>query len=241
MALLLFVPTHPVDGWVVRQTQSGASGLLHAATTYPRRGAFATSNGQAMMGSAIDLDFSCTASIGNHPLLLSVDASASASNGVSNIGLGVAFLLVLAAGLFAYLTQSVVPEQMNALALLVRDKEPERWEELLSQLAPGERMRDRSDLMAELTTVGLQLMKKESEVDMKRLLAFLRQKGEERSGQPDEDENTIGDRGAIEDMLGCPIVDFVDKVERNADSLYLTDTRRELADLLKQEFIINSK
>ena len=193
------------------------------------------------MAPADDFDLFCTASIGNHPLLLSVDVSASASNGASIIGLGVALLLALAAGVFAYLTQSVVPEQMNALALLVRDREPERWEELRSQLAPGERMRDRSNLLAELTTVGLQLMKEESEDDMERLLVLLRQKSEAPSGEPDEDENTLGDSGAIEDMLGCPIVDFVEKVERNADSVYVTDTRRELADLLKQEFIVTPK
>ena len=44
-------------------------------------------------------------------------------------------------------------------------------------------------------------------------------------------------REPIEATVGCTIEEFCTKVDNNKDSKFLTDTRKELAELLQQEFL----
>mmetsp|Transcript_20584 Transcript_20584/g.23619 ORF Transcript_20584/g.23619 Transcript_20584/m.23619 type:complete len:231 (-) Transcript_20584:84-776(-) len=162
-------------------------------------------------------------------VLLATDFSAPVPDGIINIVYGILIIAILIAAFTTYISRSFVPEQMNSVALMVRDQTPEKWDEIQSKLNQGERVRDRPDLMAELVEAGIGLMKEETDEEMTLLINLLKKKG--------SDENTIIERASIESVVGCSIEDFVRKAETNADSQYMTDTRLLLAELLKQEFL----
>lgn len=164
-------------------------------------------------------------------LMLGLDFSSQVSDDVRNVVIGIVVIMVLVSALSVYVTQSVVPEQMNNLALMVKKEYPERWQELESKLNEGERMRDRPDLMTELTEIGMTMMKDESEQEMKRLVIMIN----ETKKQGDKDVDSL--RQTIEATLGCSIEDFVSKAETNSGSKFLSDDRKELSELLKVEFV----
>ena len=163
--------------------------------------------------------------------MLGLDFSSQVSDDVRNVVIGIVVIMVLVSALSVYVTQSVVPEQMNNLALMVKKEYPERWQELESKLNEGERMRDRPDLMTELTEIGMTMMKDESEQEMKRLVIMIN----ETKKQGDKDVDSL--RQTIEATLGCSIEDFVSKAETNSGSKFLSDDRKELSELLKVEFV----
>jgi hypothetical protein len=164
-------------------------------------------------------------------LMIGLDFSSQVDDGVRNVVIGIVLIMVLASALAVYVTQSVLPVQMNNLALMVQKEYPERWQELESKLNEGERMRDRPDLMTELTEIGVTMMKEESEQEMKKLVIMIN----ETKKQGGEDIDSL--REPIEATLGCSIEDFVSKAETNSGSKYLTDDRKELSELLKAEFV----
>jgi hypothetical protein len=163
-------------------------------------------------------------------LMLGLDPSFQVGDGVRNAVIGIVVVVVLVSAVSLYIKQSLIPEQMNTLALMVREKYPDRWRDLESKLNEGERIRDRSDLMAELAEIGVMMMKDESEQEMKELIVVIKEK----KSQGGEDIDSL--REPIEASLGCTIEAFVSKAETNADSKYFTDADKELSELLKAEF-----
>jgi hypothetical protein len=178
----------------------------------------------------LGLDFSAQVGSGSS-LMLGLDFSSQVDDGVRNLVLGIVVIMVLVSALSVYVTQSVLPEQMNNLAVMVKEEYPERWQELESKLNEGERIRDRPDLMTELTEMGVTMMKDESEQEMKSLIVMINEKKSQGG------EGIYIMREPIEATLRCSIEDFVSKAETNADSEYLTNDRKELSELLKAEFV----
>jgi hypothetical protein len=164
-------------------------------------------------------------------LMLGLDLNSRVSDDVRNVVIGIVVIMVLVSALSVFVTQSVLPEQMNNLALMVKAEYPERWQELESKLNEGERIRDRLDLMTELTEIGVSIMKEESEQEMKQLVIMINESKKEGG------EDTDSLREPIEATLGCSIEDFVSKAETNSDSRNLSDDRKELSELLKAEFV----
>jgi hypothetical protein len=172
------------------------------------------------------------ASVHSHSFffLLSLDFGAQASDGVRTAVFGVVGVLLFLAAASTYIAQAVVPEQMNNMALMVQESKPEIWDEITSQLQEGERVRDRPDLMTQLTDAAVDLMKDETEEELKRLAIMIRaQKDFDMDGMEALREN-------IEGAVGCTIDEFVQRVEANKDSKFLSAGRRELAELLQVEF-----
>jgi hypothetical protein len=163
--------------------------------------------------------------------MLGLDFSSQVGDGTRNLVIGIVVIMVLVSALSVYVTQSLLPQQMNTLALMVKEEYPERWQELESKLNEGERMRDRPDLMTELTEIGVTMMKEESEQEMKELIVMVNEK----KSHGGEDIDSL--REPIEASLGCSIENFVSKAETNSGSEYLSNDRKELSELLKVEFI----
>lgn len=163
-------------------------------------------------------------------MLAGVDLNTAVSDGVRNVVVGITVILVLISAVSLYVTKSYLPEQMNQLALMIQKENPERWQEIESKLLEGERIRDRPDLMAELTNVGVEMMMVESDDELQRLIIMIRDQKEQ--GQ------SVGKlREPLEAALDNSIEAFIAKVQANQDSEYLTDAGRELAELLKEEFV----
>jgi hypothetical protein len=179
--------------------------------------AFSTSHGGATSGS----------------LMLGLDLSSQVDDGVRNFVIGIVVVMILVSALSVYITQSLLPEQMNTLALMVKEDYPERWQELESKLNEGERIRDRPDLMSELAEIGVMMMKDESEQEMKELIVLINKK----KSQEGEDVLLDSLRERIEASLGCSIEDFLSKAETNSDSKYFTNAGKELSELLKAGFV----
>jgi hypothetical protein len=153
---------------------------------------------------------------------------------VQNVAIGIAILVALAAATTVYVQQSVIPEQINNMAVMVRDSQPEVWADIVAELGADERVRDRPDLISKVTDAALELMKDETEESMKRLVVMI--KNEQQNDEKGVGSNMSNLRPAIEAAVGCSIGDFLAKVDKNANSEYLSTDRKELAELLRTEF-----
>jgi hypothetical protein len=166
------------------------------------------------------------------------------NDSIQTLGVGILFLLIIGTVALAFFVQqSVVPEQMNKLAWMVKEELSEQWEAITSQLKKGERVRDRPDLIAALTQAGFELMKDESESEMKQLILMIQnQTPMDNNGGDDDDglsirgDDLLKSRKVIEATIGSSIEEFVAKADKNQDSTFLTRTRGELARLLKEKF-----
>ena len=130
---------------------------------------------------------------------------------------------------------------MAKLSMIVEKENPERWAEIQSKLQPGEKITDRQDLMTELTEVGISAMVTESEKEQKQLLSMIKEKKMSSGGGNDDgsDGGVLSLKEPIEASLGISIEEFVSRVNRNSKSEYLTETGKELAELLTEEFLLN--
>ena len=142
-------------------------------------------------------------------------------------------LLALIAGFATFVTKSVVPEQLNNMALIVKESKPDIWEDISSKLNNGERIRDRPDLISIITATSIEIMKDETEDEYNKLITMIKKSVEDDNGE--EEMESL--REPIEATIGCTIEEFCTKVDNNKDSKFLTDTRKELAKLLQQEFL----
>ena len=174
-------------------------------------------------------------------LLSAVDLSATVPDGVRTVGIVAVAVLVLISAASVFVTQLVIPEEMAKLSMIVEKENPERWAEIQSKLKPGEKITDRQDLMTELTEVGISAMVTESEKEQKQLLSMIKEKKMSSGGGNDDgsDGGVLSLKEPIEASLGISIEEFVSRVNRNSKSDYLTETGKELAELLTEEFLLN--
>lgn len=166
---------------------------------------------------------------------LLADGAGAVSDGVRNAALGFAAVSVAIFAVGTYVARSAVPEQLNNMALLVRDRKPEVWETITAELREGERVRDRTDLVVKLTDAALELMKEETDDEMARMVVLIREQVK------DEDNNAEAMaklRPFVETTVECSLEEFVAKVDKNSESKFLSDSRRELSELLKTEFSV---
>mmetsp|Transcript_19453 Transcript_19453/g.27498 ORF Transcript_19453/g.27498 Transcript_19453/m.27498 type:complete len:231 (+) Transcript_19453:190-882(+) len=167
--------------------------------------------------------------VGGSDITLGIDLSSQVSDGLRFLVIGLVAIMVIISAISLFVTQSVIPEQMGKLAMLVEQESPERYAEIQSKLADGEKITDRPDLMAELAEVGVDMMKDESEEELQRLLTKVKEKKEK-----GEDLEIF--REPLEATFGTTIEEYVEKVDNNLSSQYLTSAGKELADILRDEF-----
>ena len=150
-----------------------------------------------------------------------------------NITLLLVGLLVVAVAGTAFVTQSVIPDQMDKLAQLVAKENPEAFRKITQELEEGQSIRQRPDLMSKLVEAGVDLMKEESTQEMETLRQLVQQ--ELAKENCDDSEGWKQLQKPIETTLGMTIDEFIAKVEKNKDSEYLTETAKDLASLLKRQ------
>jgi hypothetical protein len=160
--------------------------------------------------------------------MISLDFSSQVSDGIRTAVLVLVAFMVLAAAVSAFVTQSVLPSQMEKLALLVEQDNPERFSEIQQKLDDGQTIRDRPDLMAELVEAGINVMQQENEEEMENILKMVQKKKEDGAGIESIKE-------PMEAALGMTIQEFIAKVDKNPNSEYLTGTTKDLAEVLRKE------
>mmetsp|Transcript_12559 Transcript_12559/g.34837 ORF Transcript_12559/g.34837 Transcript_12559/m.34837 type:complete len:311 (-) Transcript_12559:138-1070(-) len=168
--------------------------------------------------------------------------------------LGLVVLALVAALGATYVTQSYLPGQLNGMALLVKEEDPDAWTAIAQQLEPGQRVRDRPDLMAQLTQAALELMERETLEELQNCIELIQTRQRQRQNEEDSDDtslltNTNSDnnlRTPLEATLGTTLEEFCAKVRQrqnqddNASSSSFsatTSVRVELADLIEQELL----
>lgn len=165
--------------------------------------------------------------------VISIDFAAQAPDIFRTVVFGLVGIMVLVAAISTYVTQSLIPEQMDKLSVLVAKEKPEEYEKISQQLEEGQRLRDRPDLMKQLVEAGVDLMKDEKEEEMAFLIDIIRKEKNRKVDEEESDENMENIIKSAESTLGMTIEEFIAKVDKNADSKYLTDNAKELADLLR--------
>jgi len=169
--------------------------------------------------------------------LLSVDLSAQVSDGLQAFVFVLVGIVVLLAAASTYVTQSLIPGQMDKLSILVAQEKPEAYEKIAQQLEEGQRLKDRPDLIAQLVEAGVDLMKDEKEEEMEFLVQLLRKEMNKNiyamGAKEEREQNLESIIKVAESSLGMSKEDFVAKVDKNTDSKYLTESAKELADLLR--------
>jgi hypothetical protein len=161
-------------------------------------------------------------------MMISLDLSTQVSDGIRTAVLVLVAFMVLAAAISAFVTQSVLPGQMENLSQLVEQDNPEVFSEIQQKLDKGQTIRDRPDLMAELVEAGMNVMQKESEGEMENLLKMVQKKQEDGAGIESIKE-------LLEATFGMTIQEFIAKVDKNPNSKYLTETTKDLAEVLRKE------
>mmetsp|Transcript_27465 Transcript_27465/g.41586 ORF Transcript_27465/g.41586 Transcript_27465/m.41586 type:complete len:258 (+) Transcript_27465:171-944(+) len=165
--------------------------------------------------------------------VVSIDFAAQAPDMLRTVVFGLVGIMVLVAAVSTYVTQSLIPEQMDKLSVLVAKEKPEEYEKISQQLEEGQRLKDRPDLMKQLVEAGVDLMKDEKEEEMAFLIDIIRKEKNRKVDDEESEENMENIIKSAESTLGMTIEEFVAKVDKNADSKYLTDNAKELADLLR--------
>ena len=168
-------------------------------------------------------------SIASSGAWVALDTSSEVSEGVRTAAFFFLGAVVIFSGISAYVTQFVVPGQMAKLIELVRRENPDRWAEIEAKLTDGEKLTDRPDLMSDLVDSGVVIMVKENEVEIGELLAKVRD-----SKESDLPIDSL--REPLEKAFGASIEEYIAAVDRMSNSNYVTDTDREMAEILRIEF-----
>eukprot|EP00586_Coscinodiscus_wailesii_P022209 CAMPEP_0172504096 /NCGR_PEP_ID=MMETSP1066-20121228/175337_1 /TAXON_ID=671091 /ORGANISM="Coscinodiscus wailesii, Strain CCMP2513" /LENGTH=289 /DNA_ID=CAMNT_0013280109 /DNA_START=34 /DNA_END=900 /DNA_ORIENTATION=- len=161
--------------------------------------------------------------------LLGMDLSAQVPDAIRIAVLGIVAITVIVSATSVYVTQSVVPGQLEKLAMLVEQENPERYAEIQSKLAEGEKLTDRPDLIGQLAEAGITMMMEEDEGELELLLATVKEKKEK-----GDDLEIL--RESLEAAFGMSVEEYIAKVDKNFSSQYLTKSGKELANILRDEF-----
>ena len=167
---------------------------------------------------------------------ISLEFSTQVSDGIRVVVFVVVALLLVVAALSTFVTQSVLPQQMENLSQLVADENPTAFGEIVAKLEDGQNLKDRPDLMSELVEIGVDLMKKEDDDEMENVLQMVKDKKKKNDDDDNDDKLDIESlREPLEAAVGMTIEEFIDLVDKNPNSKYMTDTKRELAQIFKEE------